>query len=169
MVRILAKLPSVPVLELPVGVRTVVSNLKTMAVLAGKLVPLIATCVPGGPEAGLGVLRAAAAATVKVVDTVKPPAVTEIIWEPEAVVEGIVTVVRIAPVESTVVAAPAFIGITVPSNLTVMAAPAGKYEPVIKTSVPTGPERGDRGSRVGAVTVKAALAWMPVSMPVEPR
>jgi hypothetical protein len=43
-----------------------VSNIKTIGALTGKFVPLIATGVPGGPEAGISDPSAAGTVTVKV-------------------------------------------------------------------------------------------------------
>ena len=65
MVRVLIKTPLVRVAASPVfGEIVVVSYLKIMAVLAGKLVPLIVTSVPAGPEVGKSVSMVAAAVTV---------------------------------------------------------------------------------------------------------
>ena len=95
--RILAKPPVVPVCALPVGVSVVVSNLKTIAALAGKLVPLIATGVPGGPVDGWRVPNEAPAVTVKVAVLSLVPTITVSVWFPVVAVAGIVIVLRKSP------------------------------------------------------------------------
>ncbi len=82
-VTILVKLPPLSVCVLPVGVSVVVSNLKTRAVLAGKLEPLTVTLVPARPEAGERGLRVALMpVTVKLAVAVPLPTVTVMVWAP---------------------------------------------------------------------------------------
>jgi hypothetical protein len=59
-----------------VGTIVVLSNLKVIAELAGKLEPTMLTGVPDEPELGDRGSRAAAAETVKVLETVVPLMVT---------------------------------------------------------------------------------------------
>lgn len=76
----LEKVPSVPVTVLPlVGVSVVPSNLNVSVVLATKLIPLTVTELPAAPDAGVRVIVAVKAATVKVALRVVEPAVTEMV------------------------------------------------------------------------------------------
>ena len=73
------KLPLALVWLLPLKVSVVVSNLTTIAELAAKFEPLIATLVPGGPEVGLRASRVAVVVppvTVKVAVFAILPTVT---------------------------------------------------------------------------------------------
>ena len=71
------------------------SNVKTIAVLIGKLEPMMVTAVPTGPEVGTIEFIAAGtggAVTVKVAEAVVAPAVTTTAGVPAAVPAGIVIV-----------------------------------------------------------------------------
>lgn len=159
----LAKLPTVSVWVLLVGVRGVlVSNKKETGVLAGKLVPLIATKAPGSPEVAERA-RAAGRVTVKVLDSVMAPAVTVMVWAPAVAVAGMVIMLKKSPLLSVVVCPDVGV-MKVVSNLKTRGVLAGKLLPEIPTGVPGGPEVGSRVSRVAPwVTVKVALAFIMLS------
>ena len=75
----LAIVPPVPVCAPLFGVNTVVSNLKTIGVLTGKLAPVIVTREPAAPEAGVNVSIVGGEVTVKVAVAEELPAVTVIV------------------------------------------------------------------------------------------
>ncbi len=79
------------------GVIVAVSNVKTIAVLAGKLEPMMVTAVPGGPVNGATEFNAAGAVTVKVEEIDVVPAVTATVRAPAAALAGIVTVLMNVP------------------------------------------------------------------------
>jgi hypothetical protein len=83
---VLIKMPLARVAVSPdLGMIAVPSNLKTSAVLTGKLEPVTTTSVPARPVAGESVSRVAEAVTVKVALAVVVPAVTVMVWAPTVV------------------------------------------------------------------------------------
>lgn len=154
----------VSVWELPLNVSVVVSNVTVIAELAVKSEPLIATLVPGGPEAGDSAFRvgvAVAPVTVKVAVFTTPPTVTVIVWAPVVALAGMVMILAKLP-EGPVCALPLGISVVL-SNLKTIAVFIGKLLPVIGTGVLGGPEAGSSAPRVaGVVTVNV---WVAVSVP----
>ena len=103
--------------------------LKVTAVIPVKLVPLMVTEVPGGPEAGVNEVIVGATVTVKSVALVPVPAEVVTVMRPVVAPEGTVVVICVG--ELTVN------GALTPSNLTVIV-PENPV-PVSTTVVPTGP------------------------------
>ena len=127
------------------GVMAVVSNVKTIAVLAGKLEPMIVTAVPTGPEVGVIELIVAGAVTVKVAVAELLPAVTVMVWAPAAVPVGITMVLMKIPLARVVESPEAGVTAT-PSIWKVSAVLVGKLPPLMETVVPAGPVVGVSGS-----------------------
>jgi hypothetical protein len=115
--------------------------------LAPKLLPVMLTAVPTGPEAGFSALMLGGTVTVKLAPLLGiPPAV-------------ITTFPLVAPggTAAMILVALQLVGVAaVPLNVTVLAPCASpKFAPVMVTDVPTGPETGFRPVMLGGtITVK---------------
>jgi len=145
------------VAELTVNVAAVPLNLT--AVTPVRLLPVIATTVPTGPEAGVKEARLGAGVIAVTVNEPElltdPPGVATAILPVVAPV-GTVAVIEVAELTVNMVAA-------VPLNLTTVA--PVRFVPVIVTVVPTGPLVGVKEDIVGAGTV--TVKFMPlVAVPV---
>ncbi len=115
--------------------------------VAPKLVPVIVTDVPTGPEVGDKLVIAGAVVTVKLTPLLaRPPTVTTTL--PVAAPEGTAATTLLLLQLVALAAVPLKVTVLVPCV-------APKLVPVIVTDVPTGPEVGDKLVIVGAVvTVK---------------
>ena len=122
--------------------------------VAPKLVPVIVTDVPIGPEVGDRLVMLGAVTAKLTPALARPPTVTT-------------TLPVVAPrgTGATILVAAQLVGVaTIPLNVTVLVpCDAPKLVPLIVTEVPTGPEVGERLVMLGAVTVKftPALARPP--------
>jgi len=140
------------VLEFTTKLATVVLNLTRVAPV--KLVPVITTEVPTGPEVGVNLVIAGVTVKLLVLVVVPPGVVTAM--GPVVAPVGTVAVIWVALLTVTV----AFM----PLNLTTVA--AVKLVPVITTEVPTGPLVGLKLIIVGGTATVKLLALVTVLKPL---